>query len=151
MGTHKCCSISRRIFCRVFQMRKLDVESGLFSEDDTIARGIPRGATPKSNVGRAVTVSSGLSDLSSVLAEAEAEVDGRSPGPSKKNARSSSARGKSSRSNARKKSGSSKKQQVQESSGGNSNASCWSCGITGGRSYWFLQWVAMRSPLQIQI
>ena len=39
----------------------------------------------KSNVGKAVTVSSGLSDLSSVLAEAEAEVDGRSPGPSKKN------------------------------------------------------------------
>lgn len=109
-------------FCRVYQMRKLDVESGLFSEDDTIARGISRGTTPKSNVGRAVTVSSGLSDLSSVLAEAEAEVDGRSPGPSKKNSRSSSARGKSSKSNARKKSGSSKKPQVQESSGGNSNA-----------------------------
>ena len=35
-------------------------------------------------MGRAVTVSSGLSDLSSVLAEAEAEVDGRSPSPSKK-------------------------------------------------------------------
>ena len=80
-------------FCRVYMLRKLDVDSGLFSEDDTIARGISKRFT-KSNVGRAVTVSSGLSDLSSVLAEAEAEVDGRDIPSSSKRSSSSRSAGK---------------------------------------------------------
>ena len=92
-------------FCRVYMLRKLDVESGLFSEDDTIARGISKKSPEKANVGRAVTVSSGLSDLSSVLAEAEAEVDGRDiPSSQKRNSPSRS----SSRSNPAKKKGAKK-------------------------------------------
>ena len=109
-------------FCRVYMLRKLDVDSGLFSEDDTIARGISKKSPEKANVGRAVTVSSGLSDLSSVLAEAEAEVDGREMPPSQK--RSSANRSSSRQSPAKKKSSKKSGQSktvAPEPTSGNSN------------------------------